>query len=185
MLIGFTGYAQSGKSTCAEYLSKDFGFTQVGFADKLREFVERVNPVVFVGEDGAQILRYNDVLSEYGYEMGKKLFPGFRQALIDVGNGARDVFHPDFWVLELRKSFKPGVNYSFQDVRFLNEARAIQQFGDGIVIRVVRPGIGPLSDDPSELEMEQITPDYTIENNLSKDILLKNVHYYVTKHVRP
>ena len=187
MLIGFTGYAQSGKTTCAEYLTETFGFKQVGFADKLREYVEQVNPIIQFGYDprnGLWGLKYNEALRRYGYEEAKRVKPGFRKALIDFGNGARDIFGEDFWVDQLWKTFQVNEDYAFQDVRFLSEAKRIQKYGDGIIIRINRPSVGRGSNDVSETEMEQINADYTIENNLSKDILLQNVHYYVSKHVR-
>ncbi len=45
MIIGLTGYAQSGKDTVANILVERYGFTRVAFADKIREFLYETNPM--------------------------------------------------------------------------------------------------------------------------------------------
>ena len=52
MIIGLTGYAQSGKDTVAKILVENYGFTRIAFADKIREFLYETNPMYdsIVGE---------------------------------------------------------------------------------------------------------------------------------------
>jgi cytidylate kinase len=45
MIIGLTGYAQSGKDTVAKILVENYGYTRVAFADKIREFLYETNPM--------------------------------------------------------------------------------------------------------------------------------------------
>ena len=49
MIIGLSGYAQSGKDTVAKVLIEEYGFTRIAFADKIREFLYDLNPQVKVG----------------------------------------------------------------------------------------------------------------------------------------
>ena len=52
MIIGLTGYAQSGKDTLANILVENYGYTRVAFADKIREFLYEVNPMVGCSPSG-------------------------------------------------------------------------------------------------------------------------------------
>ena len=49
MIIGLTGYAQSGKDTVAKILIEQYGFTRVAFADKIRELLYEMDPPVPTG----------------------------------------------------------------------------------------------------------------------------------------
>mgnify|MGYP006283771541 FL=1 len=43
MIIGLTGYAQSGKDTVASLLVEHYGYERVAFADKIRSFLYEMN----------------------------------------------------------------------------------------------------------------------------------------------
>ncbi len=49
-IIGFSGYAQSGKDTAAEILG-EIGYERIAFADILRKFLYAVNPKIGKVED--------------------------------------------------------------------------------------------------------------------------------------
>jgi len=57
MIIGLSGYAQSGKDTVANYLS-EYGFTRLAFADPIRKLLYQMNPIVKEG------YRVNDLFGE-------------------------------------------------------------------------------------------------------------------------
>jgi dephospho-CoA kinase len=46
LIIGLSGYAQSGKDTVAELLCLNYGFKRIAFADAIREGVVRLNPML-------------------------------------------------------------------------------------------------------------------------------------------
>lgn len=61
-----------------------------------------------------------------------------RDLMIRVGDGLRNVAHPDFWINSL--SLQSGMNYIFTDVRYPNEFAFIKKAG-GFVYRVEREGL--------------------------------------------
>lgn len=162
MLIGFGGYAQTGKDTCAEYLFSKYGFWHYKFADKLKEMVEGVNPYVFHYPNA--YMRYSQAVHGLGYEQAKKTFPEVRNLLKNFGMEMRKQFGEDVWVDLLFNNIESFENnIVISDVRFKNEAEAIKKYG-GTVVRVKRPGIGPHSNHASETELDKIEYDYTINN---------------------
>lgn len=165
MLIGFAGYAQTGKDTCAEHLCSQYEFQNYKFATSLKEMVGNIDPYVFYDGWPSDHLRYSQAVSEYGYEVAKRNYPEVRNLLKNFGMEMRNQFGDDIWVELLFnniESFENNVVIS--DVRFLNEANAIKKYG-GVVVRVNRPGVGPDSDHPSETEMDKIEYDYVIDND--------------------
>ena len=50
------------------------------------------------------------------------------------------------------------------DLRFLNEAKMVQEYG-GLIIKIVRDTDSKSDVHQSEQEMESIIPDYTIHND--------------------
>jgi dephospho-CoA kinase len=46
MIIGLSGYSRSGKDEVAKILVEDYGFTRIAFADKIRELLYEMNPIV-------------------------------------------------------------------------------------------------------------------------------------------
>lgn len=161
MLIGITGYAQVGKSTAADYLDKTYGFDEVNFADALRELTRLVNPVVSFDD-----YRYEDALDYGGYEAAKQDYPGVREFLKALGNGAREILGPNVWVDAAMRRCTLKRDYVFADCRFLNEVAAIRNFDPqrtGFIIRIHRPGVGPESD--FEREVDHIKPDFIVVND--------------------
>ena len=73
MIIGLTGFARSGKDSVAKVLVDQYGFTRVAFADKIRELLYEVNPIV---NDSNFTLQ--GVVNEFGWEDAKVLFPEVR-----------------------------------------------------------------------------------------------------------
>ena len=52
MIIGLTGYAQSGKDSVAKILVEKHGFIRVAFADRIRDFVFDADPIyTWVGNE--------------------------------------------------------------------------------------------------------------------------------------
>ena len=54
MIIGISGYATAGKDTIGEILVENHGFRRIAFADKLREVLLALNPIVDLDGDTAQ-----------------------------------------------------------------------------------------------------------------------------------
>lgn len=156
-LIGLTGYARSGKDTVATVLVERFGYTRIGFADAIRDFLIMVNPILHSGH------RLNETVSMYGWEIAKGQ-DEVRRLLQETGTVARDMFGEDFWINQAFKKLDVAEKVVFTDVRFPNEATAIKMLG-GHVWRVERPGVNGINGHISESSMDNYTPDQLIVNS--------------------
>lgn len=167
MIIGLTGYAQSGKDTVAKILVDNYGYTRVAFADKIREFLYETAP------DYIKLL-----VDEVGWEKAKKN-QVVRELLQTTGVGARKVFGEGFWVHEAMKTMlndpRPDLNYVITDVRFLNEADMIKA-NRGQIWRINRIGVTAVNSHVSETQMDNYPVDQVFVNNGSiedLDVLIK------------
>lgn len=142
MLIGLGHRKRVGKDTIADYLVREHGFQKLAFADPLKEAAK----VVF---------GWNDEHVHGELKEAKDPYWGFapRWALQRMGTDAmRKHFADDIWVkATLRRVQAPG-RYVISDVRFPNEAEAIQRLG-GRVWRVDRPQNGLPAKDAHESEV--------------------------------
>lgn len=174
MIIGLTGYAQSGKDTVASLLVEHYGYERVAFADKIRSFIYEMNPLVACSPSGY----LQDLVNLVGWDKAKQE-PQVRRLLQYTGVGARKVFGEQFWVREAMKSMldKPNteLKYVITDVRFTNEADMIRANG-GKIWRVVRPGVGPVNNHISESELDSIKFDHLINNDSGFEDLMIEVH---------
>jgi hypothetical protein len=160
MIIGLTGYAQSGKDTVAKVLTNNFGFERVSFADPIRKLLYETNPTV---KDGGY--RLQGVIDGYGWDVAKTAFPEVRRLLQDLGVGARKVFGEDFWVKQALGKYKPGDKVVVTDVRFTNEADYLKSFSEAQLWRIKRMGVGPVNTHVSEHDMDGYRVDQIFANN--------------------
>jgi hypothetical protein len=151
VIVGLAGYAGSGKDAAAQALVER-GFRQVAFADPIRKISEVVNPVI--GKRRGRLVRYDDAIARHGYTEAKRRYPLLREFLQRLGTeGGRDVFGEDVWVELTLGDVDPGEDVVVTDVRFPNEVRAITCHG-GVVLRIVRPGVGPANGHASETAID-------------------------------
>lgn len=170
--IGLIGYAGTGKDWLAQQLiaaGDDPPFTRVSFADKVRELALRVDPILAYGDseiEGGPI-RLSDHVQAVGWEEAKK-DPEVRRLLQEIGTGVRDLVGEDVWVNAAdvidRAHEGPVV---VTDVRFPNEARLIERLG-GVLVRVIRPGVGPVNGHRSERALDGWAVDLTVLNDPQK-----------------
>lgn len=156
-LIGLSGYARSGKDTVAEILGSLYGYERRAFADRLKGFVYQVNPMLHVET------RVQDIVNSKDWEHAKTYNEG-RRLLIEIGNKAREFFGEDVWVNALFSTMSVDQHYVISDVRYPNEAERIKSMG-GVVLRVTRPGVGPVADHISETGLDDYPFDAVIEND--------------------
>jgi hypothetical protein len=188
MLIGVVGFARAGKDSVGQILVERAGFTRIAFADKMKEFALAVDPYIpievmpansgpiLLGEKVAPIThfrRLSKVVADLGWEKAKTN-PEVRRVLQKIGTeGGRLTVGPNMWVDAVDLPHVPDRTV-ITDVRFLNEASAIQALG-GVIWRVVRPGIEPANNHPSEMEQRSIREDDLIENDGSLEDLADTV----------
>jgi len=108
----------------------------------------------------------------------------------------REGLHTNVWVNALMADYKPGPfypdvsaedhaklpNWIITDTRFPNEAQAIKDKG-GMVIKVDRPGVGPVNGHPSEDALKDYNFDYVIHNNGSINDLDKKVIEFINNFI--
>jgi hypothetical protein len=161
MIIGLSGYAQSGKDEVAKVLcTSEHLFHRFAFADPIRTSLYLLNPLV------ESNVRVRDLVDEYGWDVAKQN-QEVRSLLQGMGaEVGRSFFGEDFWVVaamsQLHERLSP--NAVFTDVRFPNEAKAITDMG-GIVVRVTRPNVKPVNAHSSEVAMDRYDFDGTIIND--------------------
>lgn len=186
-IIGLSGYARSGKDTAAEVLVEQFGFTRVAFADKLREVLYELNPIVdFLGREvavedgyidneilnaapvtgGIHPIGVKDVINRFGWDGYKetKWSKEIRRLLQRLGTEAgRQTLWDSIWVDAALTGLPEDAKVVVTDCRFVNEAQAIKDRA-GIVVRVERAGVGPANNHPSETSLDDWDFDYTLPN---------------------
>jgi hypothetical protein len=165
MIIGLTGYAQSGKDTMAGMLIGLHKYDNRAFADPIRKLLYETNPLV------KDEYRVKGVVDAYGWDRAKVEFPELRRLLQTLGVGARTVFNDQFWVAQGLAGLSAGDKVVITDVRFPNEADAIKSLG-GQIWRVKRIGVGAVNAHISETAMDGYKVDQIFINNGSIEDLM-------------
>ena len=158
-IIGLTGYAQSGKDTLASILVEKYGYSRIAFADKIRDFLYGINPMVACSPTGY----LQDLVNLVGWDKAKQE-PQVRRLLQDLGISARDLIDENIWVTAALGNVDSDQRVVVTDVRFENEARMIKIMG-GQLWRVKRIGVGPVNDHVSESELDGYKMDQIFLNN--------------------
>ncbi|MFD7259353.1 hypothetical protein [Streptomyces sp. NPDC059874] len=175
LIVGLAGYARSGKDEAANALIER-GWRQAAFADKLREFLYAVNPLI-PGKYGAGNLRLRTLVDATGWEYAKVTYPEVRALLQRTGTDAgRKVLGSEVWVEALLASHIDAAGLVVTDVRFPNEAQAIADRG-GVVIRLERPGVGPTKDKYGRVHVsETALDDWPFDHVLVNDGTVEELH---------
>ena len=163
MIIGLTGYAQSGKDTVAKILVENYGYTRVAFADKIRDFLYEMNPMV--DNVAGEPIFLKERVDRDGWEVAKTN-PHVRRALQNAGVSARKVFGEDFWIDRSLVSILRNENTVITDVRFINEADVVKHQA-GQVWRIKRLGVDAVNAHVSESQMDGYPVDQIFTNNSS------------------
>jgi hypothetical protein len=171
MIIGLSGYAQTGKDTVAEHIVKNYGFARVAFADPIREALYKLNPKVRLGESIGVSLAH--AVDNMGWEEVKKLSLDARELLQRLGTEVgRDMFGEDFWINKAMLKATEHKNVVISDTRYFNEAESIKKHG-GILIRINKPNTNEVNNHESEKNLNSYPFDYTIVNSSTKQDLYK------------
>jgi len=171
MIIGLGGKAGSGKSTAAAYLAGK-GFEELAFADPLKE--------------GAGILfGFNPEQTHGAFKdrLDHRIGRTPREVLQSLGDFTR-VIWPEAFISAVRRQLHRAMgSVVISDVRFLNEARALELLG-AILIRIERQGagaVGGIESHASEIELDA-WPGWSarIDNNGTKSDLYRQIDEVLT-----
>jgi len=179
MLIGLSGFAQSGKDTVAKYLIEEHGYTRLAFADVLRRALYTLNPIILVSNEGA-ILRLKEHVDEVGWEEAKKIEEVRKLLQVFGTEVGRALLGENVWVNLALKEMKEDRDYVFTDVRFLNEANLLRDRG-GSIWRIERPSVEAVNQHLSERALEGYNFDFKIINDSTLDDLAEKVEIILDK----
>jgi hypothetical protein len=182
-IIGLTGYGYVGKDSVGDILVRS-GWHRIAFADNVRALALEADPLVMRMHRGAQMSqvvteRLSELVGRVGWDAAKKE-DEVRRTLQVIGTGVRKVLGESMWIeaalgrwpmeipayaaLSYRGQTPAGIVVT--DIRHENEAAAVRQRG-GTIVRVSRPGVGPLNGHETEAGPDRITPDYVLDNDES------------------
>lgn len=163
-IIALSGFARSGKDEAAKVLVEEFGFVQVAFADKLREMLYALDPIVSFGFtdlgegrfdlSSVSLATVQDVIDEHGWSGYKETQFGdeIRRLLQRLGTEAgRQTLWDSIWIDAAFANLPDDAKVVVSDARFFNEFDAVRARG-GEVWRIERAGVGPANDHASETE---------------------------------
>lgn len=175
MIIGLSGYAQSGKDTVANYLVEYYGYSRIAFADPLRQAVYKLNPRIDVGDMRGVYLA--NAVDNLGWDRVKVESEQARELLQRMGTEVgREMFGQNFWVDYAMREVSKSDKVVFTDVRFPNEYESIKERG-GLVWRIERPGIVAVNNHISETAMDSVEVDKIILNNSTPGSLHETLDY--------
>jgi dephospho-CoA kinase len=163
MLIALFGPPGAGKDTVAKRLVEQHGFVRVAFADKVRELAYEV-----ITPQGQQLV------DTIGWDTLKREQYWARAVLELVGDGARKVFGPEFWISAIRDPvihiLRHGGNVVITDLRKESEKQFVDGldlhiFGGSKLWHITRPGFEKRPFDEWQPEWANLTiaNDDTVE----------------------
>jgi hypothetical protein len=181
-IIGLTGYAQAGKSTVANYLVEQHGFTRLSFAAPLKKMLRTLNPVLGAGgfesyqqmdvrlstlvEDGLTEQEIKD--SDYGKE--------YRRLLQVLATECIRAEQEDFWVRAAAAQIKDfNGKYVFDDVRFHNEAQFILSLSPEGLWNINRPGVEAVNGHVSEQLAGELGETLFLTNDRTVEMLYTDI----------
>lgn len=164
LLIGLTGYKQSGKGVVADHLVRQYGFRRFEWAMRLKLALQAMG----VHDDFLFGHRKHEIVPGFGHTA--------RYLMQTLGTEwGRDLVKKNLWVdlscqFDIDPALQEGRFVVMEGTRFPNEVQAIVDRG-GWIIQINRPGCVP------DGHRSEILPecDIQIENNGTVEELLRRV----------
>lgn len=168
-LVAVCGRKRSGKDTLGAYLVEEHGYKRVAFADKLKEGVCTLNPVLY-SLPGDVVVHLDDLRmrGESDVELCDRLkddIPEVRRLLRAFAHETMQVLFglESFWV-DLVLNGWDGGRTVITDMRYPHEEKPVHAAG-GCVLRVTRPGLVKDDSHASETSVDQVNADIDIVND--------------------
>lgn len=164
-LIGLMGAAGSGKDTVGEYLADIHNYIPVSFAAAIKGMVESLFEDVGLADEFWGYIEDRTKKEMPIPQLGGK---SVRQLLQTLGTEwGRNCIGPNIWrdiILDRVKARKHLWSYVITDVRFENEVQGVLDAG-GVIWKLERPGIEPVSAHASEEFVRTYNPSVIIQND--------------------
>lgn len=164
LIVSLSGYSQSGKDSTGNFLVQDYGFRRYAFADRMRDCLLQLDPMV-EAENGvvrlSRLLAFTD-----GWDRAKVEYPEVRRLMQAFGTEVgRNLLGPNVWVDTLFRQLqeeKPE-RVVITDCRFTNEIAAVLEAG-GFPVWIERPGTQPVNAHVSDNALSAEDFTHTIFN---------------------
>lgn len=201
IVIAVSGKLRHGKDTVGDYLVFKYGFKQIGFADKLKEicmnyeeseralwnqqiakelFPDENDVIIEEGIDAlmrkAQPKRWQKLTHDECYDNKTNLS---RHVLQVVGQGMREIRHPDVWVKYALEQCATG-RWVITDMRYKNEAFIVDALPTSQIWRVQR-SIQAASSEHANHISETDLDDYPFEVVLENTGTIEDLHEKIIK----
>lgn len=167
----------SGKDTAADYLTGNYGFKNIKFADPLKDMLRALGLTTEEIEDR--------VLKEQPHPLLCGRTPRYAMQKIGTEWG-RHLIADNLWtnIFEQRCNGKRLVVCS--DMRFFNEAACVER-NNGIMIRIRRPATDPAPETwpnlhPSEKDIPHLPVHYEVQNTGTITQLCQQVYSLAFHH---
>lgn len=152
-IIGVTGLVGSGKSTVANYLVENHGFTRLSFAAPLKKMLRTLDPIIgnTIIKSEIESVVHPTHLSELT-ETENELKAGpfgveYRRLMQFLGTECIRAVDPDFWTNAAKAQLSnPDGRYVFDDIRFPNEAKVITDHNPMGLWNIQRPSTEVVGD---------------------------------------
>ena len=167
IVVGFTGYMQSGKTTAANHLVSKYGFKKIAMAQELKVEVAQILALFDMSNnlgskripdedkcDGMALLdpcrvgkiwerksEYDALVNEYLKRFDDTVLKRkYRLMLQWWGTEYRREGDVNYWVQRwVEKVGGRKGRFVIDDVRFENEVDMVKGYFDGVIVRIVRP----------------------------------------------
>lgn len=155
ILLGLVGKKRTGKDTLAQRLVEEHGFVRVAFADPLKRAAIDLDPLI------ERSVRLSNAVDFHGYDEAKEAYSEVRRTLQNLGVAIRNL-DPEFWVRMGMEEAAKHERAVITDVRFPNEAKAVELAG-GVTVKILRD-TGLTDQHISETALDDFNANWTINN---------------------
>jgi hypothetical protein len=119
-------------------------------------------------------------VDKYGWDSVKRNSPEVRRLLQVLGTEVgREMIDQNVWVNSVFKALEEDKKYVFTDVRFVNEHQAIDS-RLGLLVKIDRPGVGPVNDHKSDKGL----PDQWFDASIVNDGTIEDLNTKVREILR-
>lgn len=164
LIIGFSGYVGSGKTSVSNYFVQNHGFVRLSFADKIREIM------VVLGVP-MEVLR-DPILKEKPHPALCGASP--RTFMEEIGKKGRDLTDDKLWMQQFAMAAQSRPLVICDDVRYQNETDLILENG-GYVFRLRVPFTQPRV--PTDFEVDKLIGVEDLTNDIGTT-LLKHLYQF-------
>lgn len=195
-IIGLCGRCYSGKTELANVCQK-LGYEKLSFATPLKELIAKILNTTIDGVNQLKNVEINFTFSTNTIniihnetqipiniieeKISDKVFKNSRELLQIIGTDLIREYNNDWHVNKLKEKININKKYIFDDVRFPNEKKMIEDLG-GDTWFIIRPDLSKISNHISETSLNWKDFKNIIINNEPLSLLLFKWEFFISKY---